>query len=217
MILDRPHAIDRLSALPGFVRLAVVVAVLLLPLVLGINLVLEPERQAIRAARETLMVRQQELASGQFRVADYDHLRREAQVRDRFKERFEAWLPWGERMPEALAVAALAARAAGAVDLTFDREGPEKQGMPATEIAAGKNVVTAPILEIPVKIETRVTLRGVGLFTDTLLDSPRHSRLEELRIAPVPPERMAKIAVADPARLSLLVRVTLFARTPGKS
>ncbi len=216
-MLDGPRAIDRVLAWPGSVRLGAVVAALLLPLLVGINLVLEPQRQAIRSARETLVIRQQEVAAGQFRVADYQQFRGRAQLRDRFNARFETWLPSGDRIPEALSVAALAARTAGAVDLTFDRESVEKQAAPPAEIGATKDVVTAPAVEIPVRIETRVTLRAAGLFTDLLLDSPRHARLEELRIASLPPERLAKIATADPSRLSMLVRVTIFSRTPGKS
>jgi Tfp pilus assembly protein PilO len=169
-------------------------------------LAVRPRWAAVEESRARLDSARGELQAAQDRVLNYAQLVRQAPARRRFLERFDVWIPKSESMPEVLAAAAQAARKAGVVDLTFARLAAEK---------AVKSAAHGAVAESAIELEARATLPAIGVFIDQLLASPRYLRIDEVKVAPLATERLARLSTSDPARLGLTIRVTTFSQRGG--
>jgi Tfp pilus assembly protein PilO len=216
---DQRKPIDRLLELPAIVRLAVVITALFLvagPMVL---LFLSPRWAALPEGEQRIVDATAALETARKRVARYQEIAGETAVRDRFMEAFDAWIPARERMPEVLSVAALAARKAGAVDLSFTRESEKAADGSGAVVAlkAESSGSHGAVKDWPVRVEARTDLRSAATFVDALFSASRYLRLEALDLRPLPPERLTHIKPSDPARLLLILRFTTFSRQDGGS
>lgn len=212
MIDDRRRPIDRVLNASVAGRLLLLAVVLLVPAGLVFQFVVRPRWAAVTEVKAQIAAAKEELDNAQQRVALYGDIRRQSVMRQRFLDRFDSWVPVEDRFPEVLASAALAARTAGVWDLTFLRNPaePGAQNVPADKPPPG-------IVATPLRLDGRGSLKGVAVFVDTLLASPRYLRLDEMRVRPLSIEKLARIPSSDEARLDLTVRLTTFHQSAGGS